>query len=383
LGAVTAAAMATSTFPVIVASVLAAQLIDEFGISRAQVGFLVTASGLVGALSSPFFGRLTDRFGPVRSMVVALAGGTLTLTAIAASPTYAVLVAAALLTGLPNGWGNPATNALIVDNVPVGSRGVVTGVKQSGVQIGTFLGGLLLPVFTGWWSWRVAVLIFLAMPIGGLVGMIGRKDSEHHETRRRASDGILPVAVRWIALYGLISGIATSAMIGFLPLFANEEMGWSETQAGTLLALVGLTGIAARMFWPRLSERSIGHGRTLRILAIMTTVTAVLLALASVEVLGAWSLIPAVFLLGGGAIAWNAVGMLAVMDFSPEGSVGKGTGRVLFGFLLGLATGPPLMGLSVDALGTYTPGWSVTAVLLATSAVISVRIPAGSTLAKA
>lgn len=381
LGAVTAATMATSTFPIIVASVLAAQLIDEFEISRAEVGFLVTASGLVGAVVSPLFGRVTDRLGSVKSVVGTLIAGGLTLTALALAPTYTVLVLAAILTGFPNGWGNPSTNALIVDNVPPGTRGVITGIKQSGVQIGTFLGGLLLPVLTGWWNWRIAVLVFLAMPIGGLLGMIGRQESEHRERRDPQADGILPISVRWVAIYGFISGLASSAIIGFLPLFANEDLGWSEEAAGTMIALMGLTGIAARVIWPRVSERSLGHGRTLRILAALSVLSALLLALSSIDVVGGWVLPIAVILLGSGAIAWNAVGMLAVMDFSPTGLVGKGTGLVLFGFLFGLAIGPPLMGYSVDQLGTYTPGWVITGVLMALSGLIAIRIPAGVTLA--
>lgn len=379
LGAVTAAAMATSTFPIIVASVLAAQLIDEFEISRAQVGFLVTASGLVGALVSPLFGRITDKLGAVRSVVGTLAGGGLTLAALALSPTYLLLVVAAVLTGIPNGWGNPSTNALIVDNVPPGERGVITGIKQSGVQIGTFLGGLLLPIFALWWNWRAAVLAFLAMPIAGLIGMIGRRDHEHR-VLASASEGVpLPVSVRWVAGYGFISGLASSAIIGFLPLFANEDLGWTETAAGSMIALMGLTGIVARVVWPRLAERSLGHGRTLRILAVLSTVSAVLLALASVDLVGGWVLPIAVLLLGAGAVAWNAVGMLAVMDFSPEGAVGRGTGLVLLGFLSGLAVGPPLMGLSVDELGSYMPGWVVTGVLMVLSGLIAFRIPVGST----
>lgn len=381
LGAVTAATMATSTFPIIVSSVLAAQLIEEFGISRAEVGFLVTATGLVGALASPVFGRITDRLGSVKSVVGTLALGGLTLTALALAPTYGVLVGAAILTGFPNGWGNPSTNSLIVDNVPPGARGVITGIKQSGVQIGTFLGGLLLPVFAGWWTWRVAVLVFLAMPIGGLLGMIGRQESEHREKHDARAAGALPIAVRWVAFYGFISGLASSAIIGFIPLFANEDLGWSEEAAGTMIALMGLTGIVARVAWPRLSERSLGHGRTLQILAVLSVLSAGLLALSSVDVVGGWVLPPAVLLLGAGAIAWNAVGMLAVMDFSPSGLVGRGTGLVLFGFLFGLAMGPPLMGFSVDELGTYTPGWVVTGVLMALSGLIAIRIPAGVTLA--
>jgi MFS family permease len=187
--------------------------------------------------------------------------------------------------------------------------------------------------------------------------------------------------VTWITWYGFISALATSAIIAFIPLFANESMGWSEQSAGTLIAVMGLAGIVARLFWPRVSEKTIGHGRTLLILALMTTGTTVALTLASLGGVASWVLVPAVVLLGGGSVAWNAVGMLAVMDIAPEGSVGRGTGRVLLGFLFGLALGPPLMGYSVDILATYTPGWVVTGLLLLGSGVLALRIPTGSTTA--
>jgi MFS family permease len=374
--------MATTTFPIVVVSVLAASLIAEFEISRAQLGLLITAFGLVGALLSPVCGRLTDRFGAVRSTTLTMIAGAVTLVAIAFSPTYAVLIGAALLGGFPNAWGNPSTNALIADNVEVGSRGVVTGVKQSGVQAGIFLGGLLLPLFAVWWNWRVAVLIFIAMPIGGLLGMIGRKDTERDRPRTTVlTEGKLPTSINWIAAYGLVSGLATSAMIAFLPLFAEEDQLWSETMAGTILAAVGFTGIFSRIVWSRLAERSLGHGRTLRILAWMTTITSVLLALASLGEFPSWVLVPAAFLFGAGAMAWNAVGMVAVMEIAPTHLVGKGTGVVLLGFLFGHAIGPPMMGWSVDTLGTYTLGWLATGVLMATSAVLALRIPDGGRVA--
>lgn len=381
LGVVTSSTMAISTFAIIAAGVLAAQLIDEFDITRAQVGLLVTANGVVGAFASPVFGRVTDRLGAVKSVVGCLLLGSSTLIAWSISPTYAFLFGAALVTGLSNAWGNPSTNALIVDNAPPGQRGVVTGIKQSGVQIGTFLGGLLLPVFAGWWSWRVALAVFLFIPAAGLIGMIGREDHSTAHRKHRSEVGRLPTSVRWIALYGFASGMATSSMIAFLPLFANESMGLSEAAGGSLVALTGLAGIGARVFWPRLSEKGLGHGRTLRILASVTTLAGLTLGAISLGSLGAWALPVAALLIGGGAVAWNAVGMLAVMDFSPVGGVGKGTGMVLFGFLSGLALGPPLMGLSVDKLGTYAPGWFATAGLLLCSAAISFRVPSGTTLA--
>lgn len=372
--------MATTTFPIIVASVLAAELLTEFDATRAQIGLLTTASGLVGALLSPALGRLTDQLGSVRATRLVLVIAMATLTALALSPAYGFLLGAALATGLPNGWGNPATNSLIVDNVPLGSRGIVTGIKQSGVQIGTFLGGLLLPVFTAWWNWRVALLVFLVVPVGGIIGLTGIDSTHHEKLNVEWGSARLPTSVRWIAVYGFISGLATQALLAWIPLFAEEDQLWSGQAAGALIALVGLTGIASRITWSRASERVIGHGRTLRILAAMTTLAAALLSLVALDLLPGWVLVPAALLIGGGAVAWNAVGMLAVMEFSPAGMVGKGTGLVLFGFLLGLAIGPPLMGLSVDLWSTYAPGWLTASVLLAVSAVISLRIPSGGTI---
>lgn len=380
LGGVTSLVMAISTFQLTVFSVLAAELIAEFEISRAQLGMLATASGVVGALSAPYWGRVTDRIGSYRATTTVLALGAVTLLGVSAAPTYALLLVASLATGVPNGWCNPATNSLIVDTVAVGSRGIVTGVKQSGVQLGTFLGGALLPVLALAWGWRWAVAVFVVLPLAGLAGMIGRRPPNHHERVSVWTQGKLPKSVWWIAVYGTISGIATSAMFAFVPLFAEEDQLWTPRAAGALLAVTGALGIAARVFWSSAAERRLGHGRTLRILALLSTAAALLLTLAALDVLESWVMIPAAVLFAAGSISWNAVGMLAVMEFSPANIVGKGTGIVLLGFLLGYGLGSPIMGYSVDALGTYAPGWIGAALLLAVAAVIAGRVPQGGTL---
>jgi MFS family permease len=380
LSAITSATMAIATFPIIVFSVLAADLITEFDITRFQLGILVTATGLIGALVSPVFGKVTDRVGAVTSTRSVLGLGGIALIGLALSPTYVALVAASVLTGVPNGWSNPATNALIVENVPPGRRGVVTGIKQSGVQIGTFLGGLLLPIFAALWNWRTAVAAFAVIPAAALAGLWGHRDSSRRDWRSGGGDGPLPASVKWVAVYGTLSGLASSAMFGFFPLFAEEDQLWSDWAAGFTIAVIGLTGIAARIFWPAASERRIGHGRTLRLLALLSLVSAILLALAAADLIPSWSLVPAAVLLGGGAIAWNAVGMLAVMDFTPSSLVGRGTGLVLLGFLFGLAMGAPILGYSVDLTGSYVPGWTGAAALLAGCAAVAGRIPARGTL---
>ncbi|MGH8872729.1 MAG: MFS transporter, partial [Acidimicrobiia bacterium] len=157
--------------------------------------------------------------------------------------------------------------------------------------------------------------------------------------------------------------------------------GWTTAQAGLLIAGVGLVGVIARITWGSASERWLGHGRTLRLLALLSTLAAILLALVSAGAASSWVLVAIALLLGSGGVAWNAVGMLAVMDYSTPQLMGRGTGLAMFGFLTGLGVGPPLMGLSVDRLGAYTPGWVVIASLFATSAVVAGRIHRTGTLA--
>lgn len=381
LAVVTAAAMAIATFPVVIFGVLATDLLAEFDADRWQIGTLVTANAIVGALLSPLFGNLTDRVGAARSTAFVLLAGAATLTLISLSPIYIVLVGATLLSGVPQGWCNPATNALIVQNVPEGRRGVVTGIKQSGVQVGIFLGGLTLPSLAGWFGWRAAVAAFLLLPAIGLIGLRTGRDGAR-VSRRETRSGAVPPFIHWVTVYGFISGLGTSAMLTFTPLFAQEDQLWSVVHAGWLIAGVGLVGIAARIGWGAISHAWFGHGMTLRILALLSTLSAALLALAAADLADSWVLIPAAALLGAGGVAWNAVGMLAVMDYSPAQLVGRGTGRVLFGFLFGLGMGAPLMGFSVDVFDTYLVGWITISVMFLVAAFLTGRIrePEVSTL---
>jgi MFS family permease len=383
LATVAAITMGVAVFSQGAFGVLASDLIGEFDLDRWQIGILLTANGFTGALLSPLFGRLTDRMGSVKSVIFTLLLAMAAMTLIAIAPTYAILFAAAVLYGIPNGWANPSTNALVVDNVVAGARGVITGIKQSGVQMGSFLGGLLLPRIASATNWRVAFAAFLVFPAAGLVGMWRRPQILRSHFNGAGPKSPVPTVVRWIAVYGTLIGLGVSATTTFLPLFAEESEGWTTAQAGLLIAGVGLVGVAARITWGSASERWLGHGRTLRLLAVQSAAAAGLLGLASADVAPSWVLVPAALLLGAGGVAWNAVGMLAVMDYSAPELVGRGTGIIMFGFLTGIGVGPPLMGLSVDRLGAYTPGWMVIVLLFLAGAIVAGQVHRTGTLAHA
>ena len=81
---------------------------------------------------------------------------------------YAGLVAGSALFGIAVAFGNPATNQLAARSVRAGRHGIVTGIKQSGVQVGAFLAGFVLPRAAETTGWRPALGAGAALGVAGL-----------------------------------------------------------------------------------------------------------------------------------------------------------------------------------------------------------------------
>ena len=155
--------MVASTFFIFAVAVLASAIIDDLGVSRTMIGLIAAVNTGLGAVTAPWSGRLTDRIGPRNAVLVLLTMSVFTLFLMGVSTSAWMLIVAGVVGGLPQGWGNPAPNALIAAVVEPGSRGVMTGIKQSGVTLAVFLAGSTLPGLTQLWSWQGACLVFAAL----------------------------------------------------------------------------------------------------------------------------------------------------------------------------------------------------------------------------
>lgn len=394
---VTAWVMTVSTIQLFVGVVLAATLIQDLGITRWQIGLLGAVNTGVGALVAPSLGRIADRLGARRSAVLVVIISAAALVSTAAAVTYWMLVAASMLAGLPQGAGNPVTNKLIAEEVPPPVQGAVTGVKQSGVQFAVFLSGLMLPTSTTTIGWRWALTGFAAFTFLTAVVIQVRFPADRRAAPRStalplpapSSSAVqtppLPGAAgRWdlgetepeavrrfvasVAVYSFLLGMAAGGITRFYPLFSQEVLGFSETTAGLAVSVTGLTAIAARLVWGTITDRLISSHRALRLLAVGSSLTALLLIAA--EWLASWLLWPAVVLAAFTVVAWNVVAMLAVIrSVRPEES-GRSTGIVLAGFLGGLTVSAPLVGFTVDRIGSYRPVWVALSLVALTGALV-------------
>lgn len=360
-------AMAAATFTPASLGILATFIIDDLAITRAELGIVLGLVNVAAAVLSPIAGRVTDRIGGKHALVALFVAAGATFLLLGAAVAYAMLFVGALTGAFSQATANPATNKLIAEDVPAGKRGVITGVKQSGVQAGIFLGGLTVPTLAIALGWRGAYLIVAAVPLvfaaiaAWVVPAAPKATTEH----RKRSHGPLPGAIWWLAGFGFLMGFS-GAVTFLVPLFAEEALGLSPVVGGFAAAVIAFVAVPGRILWSRYAERSGAFRGSLGAMAVLSVAAAGLFYLSGAA--AAWLLWPAAVLIAVGSSSWNSVGMVAVMVEAGVASTGRASGIVLFGFLTGLGVAPPIFGAIIDHTGSYDMMWLLSALAAAGSA---------------
>lgn len=352
------AAMGVATFIGFVIGVLAPLLLEEFAMSRSQLGALTTVLYLVGGFGSPVAGRLVDRFGGRIILVILFVAGAAGTVGVALAPSYAWLLGAMVLAGFSLAAGNPVTNKLVVANIPAGTQGVLMGVKQAGVPMGKFLAGVVMPGAALLLGWRNAVLTGLLIPVAGLVSglFLLPPDQGVATSRAERRDRPLGGAVRRLAVYAFLMGTGVAVVNVYLPLYAHDELGMSVTAAGAVASLTGIVGVLSRIVWGRVTDGLVDVAPALRAIAA-TSALAVGFMIAA-RWWGQWLLWLAAFVFGASTLGWIVVGMIGVVALIDLRDAGRASGLVLLGFYGGFVSSPVVFGWIVDRTGIYAPGWA-------------------------
>ena len=144
---------------VILISFLLAPIRDEFGLDATRTG-LIASAGFVGMfLGAAVSGRLADRYGRRNVFQVTLIVFSIGSLLSAAAPSFELLLAARVVTGLGLGGELPVVSTLVSEYAPRASRGRFIVLLESFWAYGTILAGvvalLVLPAF----GWRAAFLV--------------------------------------------------------------------------------------------------------------------------------------------------------------------------------------------------------------------------------
>ncbi|MEV0438244.1 MFS transporter [Streptomyces spectabilis] len=352
--------MAFSMLQLFLLGALGPRLVDELDVSPTTLGLTTTIGFGTAAVLSPVGGRIVDRVGPRRALAALLLLSAVALALIGAAPGAGFLLAAVALGGLPQALANPATNKAILASVEPARRGAVTGMKQSGVQLGAFAAGLPLAALAGWLGWRAAVwTAAFAAVVTAVWALRALPAATGAAAPGRPAGAFSPLprgAVAWLAAFSLLLGCGIASVNTYLALYGAHRLDLSPGAAGALVAVLGVAGVAGRVAWSRAAT----PGRAPWLpgwLAAGAVGAALLLAAAAAAGPLVWLAAVAV---GVFAVSANAVSMVLVMQRAAPGRAGQDSALVSAGFFAGFALGPPVFGVLADA-DRYGWGWALVA----------------------
>ncbi|MFD9224676.1 MFS transporter [Streptomyces sp. NPDC060064] len=360
-------AMAFSMMQLFLLGALGPRLVDELGISPTVLGLTTTIGFGTAAVLSPTGGWIVDRIGPRRALVALLVVSAAALALIGAAPGAGFLLVAVALGGLPQALANPATNKAILAGVPPVRRGSVTGMKQSGVQLGAFAAGLPLTALAAGVGWRGTVWTAAGTAAVAALWTLRALPADPPVRGAGSRSSLVPRgAIAWLTVFSLLLGCGIASVNTYLALFGAQRLGLGPTAAGALVAVLGVAGIAGRVGWSKAAR----PGRAEWLpgwLAAGAVGAALLLAAALLVHPLVWMAAVAV---GVFAVSGNAVSMVLVMQRAAPGRAGQDSALVSAGFFAGFAVGPPVFGALAEA-GHYGPGWLLVAAEFAAACAVA------------
>ena len=230
---------------------------EEFGWTRAEIGFQQSISVVVMMLLAPLVGRLIDRFGLRRVAALCLLGYGLFL-AIFPFMSGALLVLYALSFGYAIfGVGTTgiaftrAVNAFFIKN-----RGLALGICLTSTGVMAFAMPRYMTPYVAEHGWRAGfwVMFAIVMVSVPLVYLLLRDAPEDKDgqPQHEQSGLTLGQAIRTVTFWKVASIflLISTAILGLIPAFIPllQDAGLSAKQAGQLGAALGLSVMVARLF---------------------------------------------------------------------------------------------------------------------------------------
>ncbi|MDH3606364.1 MAG: MFS transporter, partial [Acidimicrobiia bacterium] len=320
--------------------VLATFLIDDFGVSKVAIGAIGLVVNVVTAVVSPFAGRIADRIGGQNAALIVLVGAAVAALLMAGAPVFAAVFVGGTVAAITAAGANPGTNKLIAEHIERGRRGLITGLKQTGPQVGALLAGLFAPWGATVFGWRPTLIVMavaLVLPVPFLMRMT--TPDTPSTPKSGAPLAPLPSGIWWLAACGGLLGLGGSANF-LLPLFVEESLGQTPRVAGLATALLGGVAIFGRLYWARTVEHRANQANTLTVLSFVAIGATVLMLISTTAGIG-WMWVGTIAF-GLSAASWTAIGSMAVMAIVGASAAGRASGVVWFGFLTGYGLGPPL-----------------------------------------
>lgn len=375
--------------------ILADRLAEDFGISRAWLGFYLFLQNIAAIIGAMGCGGFILRYGALRisQWCLILMGGSLLVVSTGVLWLYPL---GAVLLGMA-AVSTPASSHILARVCPPRLAPVIFSVKQTGVPVGSLIGGLLLPfllsisVYSATFRTPIHLDAYGTAFVAGLIvycvvlalqPIRAHFDADRDPTAKISFSGVSETMklvishpqLRDLSFGAFAFGGLQSIFAGFFILFMIDGLDYSETEAGSAFAIAAFTAVGARIFWGYLGSAFLSARLVLGGIGVLGGVASILTGFYDVR--WSYTLILAVAILYNvTALSWHGVLLAEIARLTTPDKVGGVTGGVLAFTSIAMMIYPAIYGGLLAVTDSYSIGFLICAIPSFISGVIFLRAP--------
>ena len=362
--------------------VLADSLAEQLGISRAWLGFYLFLQNVMAIIAAVGCGGFILRYGPLRISQMALVLMATSLLVISTGWLWLYPLSALLLGA--SAVSTPASSHILARVCPPHLAPVVFSVKQTGVPVGSLIGGFLIPFLLGFVFYTATVGTTIRLgPFGTALGValiilvvaLMLQPLRNYFDRERQSDIKIAVSdlrqtmrivmsnypLRDISFAAFAFGGQQSLFAGFFILYLIDGLGYSAMEAGSIFALASVSAIVARILWGWLGTSLVSPRWIFAGIGLVGGISAVTITFMDAT----WTMeqITIVAILYNvSALSWHGILLSETARLSPPDMVGGVTGGVLSCTSVAMMIYPALYGFLLAGTDSYELGFALGAI---------------------
>jgi MFS family permease len=360
--------------------VIAPSLMAAVGLKPEAFGWVGGAVGLGSVLFYLTSHAITPVLGPVGSLrmglIISAFGGLCLL-----SGSWPLIMLGGALIGFGYGTTTPSGSQILADFTPKSTWGTFFSLRQAGVPAGGVLAATVAALSIDAYGWQgalfgcIVLVIFTATVLFAVPLRFNRRRPlerfvlaravDWHNIARPMRDIRTVPGLRPLVAAGTGLAMGHGAVTQFLVIYLTSGLNMPMSRAALLFAIMQTCAIGGRIVLGAVADR-IGHPMAmLRVLAPLSAVSCVMLAMFS----AAWSLpvqIAAAVAIGSTVATWNGLYLAEIARRAPAARVSQATASAaVFTFFSYMIT-PPLVGLMATSIG-----WRPTFMLIALAPIMA------------
>lgn len=326
----------------------------EFGLSYAELGFLMTVFFAVSGTGQATAGFVVDRIGARPALFASLGLFLLACLVAAAATGYPALLTVAVLAGLANSTFHPVDFSILNQRVSAPRLGHAFSAHGLTGNLGWALAPAYFAAATALWGWRAAYVGAALMYAAVLALLALQRAHLRTEAVRRSADAPkgsdlafmrLPV-VWWCFGFFFLSTMTLAVIQSFSVSLLKAMYGVSFEAATLTLTAYMLSGAVGMFVGGFVTARHGTHSD--RVVAVCMTAGALGLALCATGWLGASGTM-AVLAATGFAVGIGGPSRdMMIKRATPKGATGRVYGLVYSGLDAGFAVSPLIFGSFMD-----------------------------------